>query len=1496
MHLLVVGVLVGALFAFVVQIAPPPACQFIAAWSPHLDSPLVPDNLAAANDRRALAAGGYFASDSFDYEASLSSSLLRRQLEATSADTDAPLVVYLSALATTDDSGQLVLMTKDYAPLSQTSAGIRLEEVLQLLAANPAEHKLLLLDITTTINVGPVGLFPEEISKLAVDRLQQVADPGRLTIISSGQRQYAQILPGTGRTAFGYFFEQGISGLADGFNATGISDGRVSARELAAYVTDRVDLWSQQFATTRQTSVLVGEADDFVLTMADRKSQPPLLYHAKVEDYPAWLREAWELRQQCVEAGMLHSHPLLARRVDETVLTMERRWRYCVDSQSLEAYWQATRAPVERLRDKLATTGEIPISLGRYAVQHPVDTTTALTTWRVYFAGLDKAATVADPAARLKLETELKTTLAAQLKELTPQAAQLGLCDALTNTTLPLAICLPASRDYLVEQEGETSTIETTAICELAGLVGNNPPLLDDDARLVLQVIIHGERASGLPLAEPYISSLLTTANQHRLAGEVMMLNPGYGPVDQARSELNAALSLYRQAEQLQQIASHAVAVRDRAYAELPAMLPMVREYADLRPTWQECTSLSKRLYGLLDSTNTDNFAKQSSMVEQLACAVERHLAKLQAPRSEDRVDALIAELKLGHLEKRSQAGALLDTPLITLTHRLALLQALEQADSVVGSQLEKMARQAYRESGPLRGDASNLLDPLAAAALREAEYTVHLGEMAGMDMQPISEFIADKDTLAGSDQRNVASLLAEAYGKACGLQDQQSLDALDAVARILPGGYQQGVFAEAQFEPSSKLYAAVRLEWRDREQDRLLTAARNPLPKGLYTIAATRLMGNHLPSRPTLSIAGQDCCSELTEQHPAAMAKLLVSGTEQQPTVEVLSPTAAVECDVSQRAESDGCHVDLALSIPLSATHNDRVSTLGVLVRVDQGDTTQFQKLQLPGVSLCPPVEAWVDIAGVKQSLDEQIDIPCAAGPLPMDVILRNRSAVEQQVNLELKCGATFVNTVKLAPGQEVSALFGTTASGSTDTQPVDTLHLAVQSDQAGSPLFERNSRLVVSPPEDYLEFGTGWIERADGNWRLEIPVRRAAGAPQTVSVELQPVSSLGTLPIAIAGGQLAATLSADHPEETLTALFVADDLSSIAPTLQWSAKVNGVDRTFTLATVALDNAQAAKLVPLKQATIAIACPSIMRSGTPLKFATQVQAASRHSSIEGRLVPLSTTVGGDAEIVELAEARPPQITVTPSKEKGHLQITSTVGDAAGQFETLGLVGHYRLETVLLDARQQVAARKSCEVVFDDTPPQISSVSPQATPVVAGSTATFEVTTSDDLSGVDTVSLFIGLPQQGEVPKDAKLVTAHRNPQWPDTWVAQVPLPAGAPATVVTAMAVNGVGQPSFNSLSLKLKDAAQAKFGQIAGQVTEGGRLQAQLQVELRSPNKAVVAKSVTDSKGVFHFQQVKPGDYLLWCTKHQSQRTGSTPITVKENATSNAALQLSL
>ncbi|MGL5095975.1 MAG: hypothetical protein ACRDD1_10320, partial [Planctomycetia bacterium] len=276
--LALMGVLLGGVGGMLSWLRPAPAPTFVAAWVTQYQSRLLPP-MESDGDQRELRQAGLFPRDTDDTFPDQERALLVQNLESLrSLRPGRPLVVYLSALAATDASGRVYVVPADADPYAPADR-LPLADVLTAVRASPARYVLLILDVMSSGLADPrLGVLLEDVPARIEAELKAVPHDRRLTLCacSPGQDSHAPLV--MGRTLFGYYFQAGWSGWADGCNPSNERNGQVSAFELAAFVRARVDRWSRQNLGQRQTPVLYGDADpslDFHVFAPPHGAPPP---------------------------------------------------------------------------------------------------------------------------------------------------------------------------------------------------------------------------------------------------------------------------------------------------------------------------------------------------------------------------------------------------------------------------------------------------------------------------------------------------------------------------------------------------------------------------------------------------------------------------------------------------------------------------------------------------------------------------------------------------------------------------------------------------------------------------------------------------------------------------------------------------------------------------------------------------------------------------------------------------------------------------------------------------------------------------------------------------------------------------------------------------------------------------------------------------------------------------------------------------------------------
>ena len=252
--------------------------------------------------------------------------------------------------------------------------------------------------------------------------------------------------------------------------------------------------------------------------------------------------------------------------------------------------------------------------------------------------------------------------------------------------------------------------------------------------------------------------------------------------------------------------------------------------------------------------------------------------------------------------------------------------------------------------------------------------------------------------------------------------------------------------------------------------------------------------------------------------------------------------------------------------------------------------------------------------------------------------------------------------------------------------------------------------------------------------------------------------------------------------------------------------------------------------------------------------------------------------------------AKRQRIACSPASTDGALLFEASTGDWVIQPETGKIVGARVLRGRLLD-KEGVPLRTVYETLtLDDAAPKgLQFVDP---PKLAKKDAplTLKAVAGPSVSGVNEVFFFVGKEVQGKPPQGAALVPAHPLDDAKTTWEATLPLrvAAAGPADF-TVQFVNRAGQSAFATTTIELIDGDPEKVlpGRIEGVVMEGSTPIPGLTVSLRNEKNVELQTTTTDDNGVYKFEKLTPGKYLLFTSRKSNKRQGSAVVNVTAEQT---------
>jgi hypothetical protein len=351
---LVVAALCGTIAGLFIYLWPdrPPVVRALPV-ADHLRPDWPPDPWAA-EDARAFVerAGGEGAQAAQAQE----KGTLVRELNAVAAETRGrPVVVLLTALGVSE-GGKVALVPGDARP-DDPGTWLPLDEVLSPLR-RAAAPLLLILDVRPVTDPRAVVTGEDVNAALGATlaALDRAGDLPFFVLSAHNPPDGANELRALRRTAFGLALAQGAGGEADGWNADRKRDGRVSVRELAAYVRELTHHASAAAGLPAQLPQLYGAAADFDAFLVPRGGPPALPAPAEPEPYPDFLAAAWTDRDAWRADGLHLRAPRLVRHLTLTTVRAERRWLTGGDLAGIRG---AFDPPASRLREERLTHGPV---------------------------------------------------------------------------------------------------------------------------------------------------------------------------------------------------------------------------------------------------------------------------------------------------------------------------------------------------------------------------------------------------------------------------------------------------------------------------------------------------------------------------------------------------------------------------------------------------------------------------------------------------------------------------------------------------------------------------------------------------------------------------------------------------------------------------------------------------------------------------------------------------------------------------------------------------------------------------------------------------------------------------------------------------------------------------------------------------------------------------------------------------------------------------------
>ncbi len=243
-------------------------------------------------------------------------------------------VVLFMALHGGADGQGAYLLPNDATASSDPANRLRVAAVLDRLARLPKEkNKILVLDaaeVTANWSFGMLSnAFARQLRQLA-PRIEAI--PNLIVLASSDVDQRAWVCQELRRTIYAHYVLEGLRGAAGDRD----HDGRISAWELHAFVSGKVQRWVEANRGALQTPILLPEGKEGArraaridLVVANKDYQPPDPHQTPVFAPPTELRDVWRLWSELANSTPAPpaNTPALRRRFQDTLLRYEQLLR-----------------------------------------------------------------------------------------------------------------------------------------------------------------------------------------------------------------------------------------------------------------------------------------------------------------------------------------------------------------------------------------------------------------------------------------------------------------------------------------------------------------------------------------------------------------------------------------------------------------------------------------------------------------------------------------------------------------------------------------------------------------------------------------------------------------------------------------------------------------------------------------------------------------------------------------------------------------------------------------------------------------------------------------------------------------------------------------------------------------------------------------------------------------------------------------------------------------
>jgi hypothetical protein len=1459
------------------------------------------------------------------------------------------VVVHLNAPARPTPDGIVLGPTRD-APT--------LRGMLQRLSQVNARYKLLLLDIAWPVSDARAGELVEAVAAAIPLDLDAVPDPRRLTLTACAPSEVAHAAPELEQTVFGHYVGEALRGWADG--ATGDRNGRITAREVTAFVQARVDRWARTRTPRRQMPQLYGPADlDFTLVVLERMTPKTQRITLQSRPYPEWLTKAWGRHAEWWADDAVGRLPWLLRQQAALLSRAEADWRNGTEEPDAQGLTERRLNDLDSRRTVYAAVPAPPVpslafALSLRQLQPDAASTTLLGSVLERVAPLAKSAEVPNPAT-LSADT-------GKLRQLpTATLGQSALTNALNSAT---AARLRALRALLAAQTRTPLYAETLRIDRYTDLMPA-PPTGDSDKEPPATGLAPELAGRFLDLARgvetqaarwhifPWIADCLTPLAQERHDAEVLLFAPDFVRPADVELRLRRATTTLNELATAADGVTRLLAIYHEALATLPLLRPLAERLPRYEPTWFEAVKLTEELYERLTATPThttaalDLLRDRYSRSQPTADGLRALLAVLRKPFTPEELDDLRARLRSAEATPGvwDEADLIASLPWVPANERKALWDAQQElARRLTGQVLAAdAADDAAGRITPLplpaalaRDQARRAERALAVRRAQLAATELRLAGVRSLATQALDTALAPGSRVPFADW---PGLLTAAWGEALSTAVRQAKADLagERLARVLGPDDPTGLLDRAATNPTVRYRAElVRTAWTWYADHARYEAAApvDALPTGawanFYRTQAQQLvsLADELPALDQLSVPPQSMPPALTPSIPSRDYDLRIrrtgpAGPALPVVATALDPPAWLRTVPPQRVElAPFAETTVPVRVAFLPTTNPKEPIpTGLLVELRHLGRTYHHRIPVAVGAVAGrielvaagPDEPFTPLTGLRfRPNRRQFRTIAARNPSE-----RPRKIIAQITLAGVVVPGSRTPIVLIPPNGTQPLPFPPIVPPTTDgSKPIDPLSKALlpeltgalgiqllDADQPGEPLLDSVTIPVqVSAPMETVNVAriqyTPPSMRGGNQLLLELrPGPGLTSDPSPVELTLPPERIPGLR--GVADGSYRTELERGTQAVVLYAngLSFAPDVEEEEGFLHLA--IDGVERALVFATTFTRAGQPTTPRLTTTPALRLRTSPVLRVGTPLPFVIEVDAAPPGATVELRLGRKDAGELLPDVTRKFRSGRQERIGFVPGGPNGTLVFAATVSDWRGELPTARIIGQRTLQARLLHADGRELLRAEQAVTLDESPPSAIEWVDLPKQAPRARPLIVRVRTTPPPAGIKSVVVIVGKLGEEAVPPTANKAIARPADEQQKDWVAELNLASERTGPLdLTAVVESNVGVTARLAGSVNLFDGPPPADVQagLRGRVLESERPQAGLEVTLTLPTGAAPRTTKTDADGNFRFDDLPAGKFTVSATKRNARRAATQTVELKANERREVTLRLLL